>query len=142
MNIAYSKFEMVHHIICGIPDLGAWGHFCQLMTQTMQDHIEWENRLSADKKVIPIPYLIKLSVASPLSVNILSSRTVFILVLDKVLVPSTQTSLWTTMQSGNMLTIPTVFSAQIAVNAVMIVITVIEMAEEWQVKDHAQRQQQ
>ena len=41
MNITYSKFEIVHHIQ-GIPDNSTWGHFCQLMTQTMQDHIEWE----------------------------------------------------------------------------------------------------
>ena len=42
MNITYSKFEMVHHIIQGIPDSSTWGHFCQLMTQTMQDHVERE----------------------------------------------------------------------------------------------------
>ena len=42
MNVTYSKFEMVHHIIQEIPDNGAWGHFHQLMTQTMQDHVEWE----------------------------------------------------------------------------------------------------
>jgi len=44
MNITYSEFEMVHHIIRGIPDSGAWGHFRQLMTQTMQDHVERERR--------------------------------------------------------------------------------------------------
>jgi hypothetical protein len=42
MNIAYTEFEMVHHIIRGIPDTGTWGHFRQLMTQTMQDHVERE----------------------------------------------------------------------------------------------------
>ena len=44
MNITYSEFEMVHHIIRGIPDSGTWGHFRQLMTQTMQDHVERERR--------------------------------------------------------------------------------------------------
>ena len=44
MNITYSEFKMVHHIIRGIPDSGTWGHFRQLMTQTMQDHVEWERR--------------------------------------------------------------------------------------------------
>ena len=53
MNVAYSEFEMVHHIIRGIPDSGAWGHFRQLMTQTMQDHVERENRLAADSKSDP-----------------------------------------------------------------------------------------
>ena len=42
MNVTYTEFEMVHHIIRGIPDSGAWGHFRQLMTQTMQDHVERE----------------------------------------------------------------------------------------------------
>ena len=42
MNVVYTKFEMVHHIIHGISDSGTWGHFRQLMTQTMQDHVEWE----------------------------------------------------------------------------------------------------
>ena len=53
MNVAYSEFEMVHHIIRGIPDSGAWGHFRQLMTQTMQDHVKWENRLAVDNKSDP-----------------------------------------------------------------------------------------
>ena len=44
MGVTYTKFEMVHHIICGIPDSGVWGHFRQLMTQTMQDHVEQERR--------------------------------------------------------------------------------------------------
>jgi hypothetical protein len=44
MNITYTEFEMVHHIIRGIPDSGVWGHFRQLMTQTMQDHVERERR--------------------------------------------------------------------------------------------------
>ena len=44
MSITYTEFEMVHHIIRGIPDSGTWGHFRQLMTQTMQDHVEWERR--------------------------------------------------------------------------------------------------
>src|SRR6266702_2750232 len=44
MNVTYTEFEMVHHIIRGIPDSGAWGHFRQLMTQTMQDHVERERR--------------------------------------------------------------------------------------------------
>jgi hypothetical protein len=42
MGVAYTEFEMVHHIIRGIPDSGTWGHFRQLMTQTMQDHVERE----------------------------------------------------------------------------------------------------
>jgi hypothetical protein len=42
MDIIYSEYKMVHHIIRGIPNSSAWGHFCQLMTQTMQDHVEWE----------------------------------------------------------------------------------------------------
>ena len=53
MNVTYSEFEMVHHIICGIPDTGAWGHFRQLMTQTMQDHIEHENHAAAGAKSDP-----------------------------------------------------------------------------------------
>ena len=44
MNVTYTEFEMVHHIIRGIPDSGTWGHFRQLMTQTMQDHVERERR--------------------------------------------------------------------------------------------------
>jgi hypothetical protein len=44
MGVTYTEFEMVHHIIRGIPDSGAWGHFRQLMTQTMQDHVEQEKR--------------------------------------------------------------------------------------------------
>ena len=44
MGVAYTEFEMVHHIIRGIPDSGTWGHFRQLMTQTMQDHVERERR--------------------------------------------------------------------------------------------------
>jgi hypothetical protein len=43
MNVTYTEFEMVHHIIRGIPDSGTWGHFHQLMTQTMQDYVECEN---------------------------------------------------------------------------------------------------
>ena len=42
MGVTYTKFEMVHHVICGIPNSGTWGHFHQLMTQTMQDYVEWE----------------------------------------------------------------------------------------------------
>ena len=42
MGVAYTEFKMVHHIIHSIPDSGTWGHFCQLMTQTMQDHVEQE----------------------------------------------------------------------------------------------------
>jgi len=44
MSVTYTEFEMVHHIIRGIPDSGTWGHFRQLMTQTMQDHVERERR--------------------------------------------------------------------------------------------------
>lgn len=44
MGVAYTEFEMVHHIVRGIPDSGTWGHFRQLMTQTMQDHVERERR--------------------------------------------------------------------------------------------------
>jgi len=44
MGVTYTEFEMVHHIIRGIPDSGVWGHFRQLMTQMMQDHVEWERR--------------------------------------------------------------------------------------------------
>jgi hypothetical protein len=46
MSVTYTEFEMVHHIIRGIPDSGTWGHFRQLMTQTMQDHVEWERRVT------------------------------------------------------------------------------------------------
>jgi hypothetical protein len=53
MNVTYTEFEMVHHIIRGIPDGGAWGHFRQLMTQTMQDHVERENRAAAGAKSDP-----------------------------------------------------------------------------------------
>ena len=53
MNVTYTKFKMVHHIIRGIPDGGAWGHFHQLMTQTMQDHVKRENHAAAGAKSDP-----------------------------------------------------------------------------------------
>ena len=45
MDIAYTEFEMVHHVIHSIPDSGTWGHF---MMQMMQDHVKQE-RLAVKK---------------------------------------------------------------------------------------------
>jgi hypothetical protein len=42
MKVPYPEFEMVHHIIRGLPETGTWPHFKQLMIQTMQDHINCE----------------------------------------------------------------------------------------------------
>jgi hypothetical protein len=50
MNVPYPEFEMVHHIIRGLPDSTTWPHFKQLMIQTMQDHITRETGL-----IIPSP---------------------------------------------------------------------------------------
>ena len=62
MNVTYSELEMVHHIIRRIPDTGAWGHFRQLMTQTMQDHIEHENHAAAGAKSDPDTLLDQITV--------------------------------------------------------------------------------
>jgi len=60
MSVTYTEFEIVHHIIRGIPDSGAWGHFRQLMTQTMQDHVEREKRTT--KKCEPDTLLNQITV--------------------------------------------------------------------------------
>ena len=40
MDVTYTEFEMVYHVIHGIPDSRTWGHFQQLMMQMMQDHVK------------------------------------------------------------------------------------------------------
>ena len=51
MGIPYSKYDMVHSIIQGLPTTGSWAHFSMLITQNTQDHID--SQLHATVKAAP-----------------------------------------------------------------------------------------
>ncbi|KDR77126.1 hypothetical protein GALMADRAFT_225258 [Galerina marginata CBS 339.88] len=40
MGIPFTEYEMVHAILSGLPLSSHWPHFHQLMTQTVQDHLD------------------------------------------------------------------------------------------------------
>jgi hypothetical protein len=40
MGLTYSKYDMVHSIIRGLPTTGSWPHFAMLVTQNTQDFID------------------------------------------------------------------------------------------------------